>query len=118
MEFSLKIFCTGTLTTLLLTMPLYTAIQDSLPEFYARNPDCSAEDTESAIGLLRSSFKKSESFRLVLLAMAGSFFIGRLCTELGRIIIDAQETAREKVIAGQQEADVIGSLAQPEKTAE
>ena len=35
---------------------------------------------------------------MVLLAIAASFFINRLCTEVGRIIIDAQEGQREKEI--------------------
>ena len=61
------------------TSPLIAVQKASLTEFLDRNPECSPSDVESAQSLIRSCFKKTESFRLVLLAMAASFFICRLC---------------------------------------
>ena len=71
-------------------------LTESLPEFFDRNPNCLPEDVESYQNLVSSAFKKSESYRMVLIAVAGTYFIHRLCFELGRILIDAQLAAREK----------------------
>ena len=74
----LKLVGAGCLLTGAVMNPLLSAQRNSLTEFYDRNPDCTESDTESIKSLLHSCFKKTESFRLVLLAMAGAFFICRL----------------------------------------
>ena len=84
----------GLLLTALVTNHLMTAQRASLSEFFDLNPNCSPEDVESLQSLFHSIFKKTESFRLVLLAVAASFFICRLCQELGKILVDAQEKQR------------------------
>lgn len=96
MNATLKIGGASVFLTALFSSTLYLSIQNSLTEFFSRNPGCVRDDTDSAMSLLKSSFKKSESFRLVLLAMCGAFFLSRLAFELGRILLTESEKQREK----------------------
>ena len=89
MEHTLKVTGGCLLATLVCSTNLYQEATNNLDEFLERNPECLKADSDSLEGLLRSSFKKTETFRIVLLAIAGSFFVHRLCFELGRIIIQA-----------------------------
>ena len=96
MDFTLKAGSLAVLLAALYAMPLYQSVNDSLAEFFERNPECSQEDTESVLSLLNSAFKKSDLFKPTLLAVSGAFFLSRLFFELGRIILTAQERERQK----------------------
>ena len=116
MDYSLKLATFSAGVSLWFAQGLLLSCFDSATEFFERNPECSPEDLASFTNIIRSSFKKTESFKLVLLAAAASFFIYRLCWELGRIIMDAQNgvVAKEADRAKTQEA-VISQLQSPPK---